>query len=120
MIVIKDDVLHIRRGDSGELTVKIKVGGQEVAMDEGDTMTLTIRQEAKDDSPVVFSTVSDNNTIRIEAGDLSEIEPGKYSCDIQWNRSNGEVHTLFPKTTENEKPKNWKNFCIESEVTIDA
>lgn len=124
-IFIKDGIPHIRRGDSGDLTVPITVqeddGSPKVPyeLQDGDELTLTIRERAESESPVLLQLHSITGTFIFDPADTTSIPAGKYSFDVQLTMADGSVHTLIPKTGDKhyEKETNWKNFCIEAEVT---
>lgn len=124
-IFIKDGIPHIRRGDSGDLTVPITVqeddGSPKVPyeLQDGDELTLTIRERAESESPVLLQLHSLTGSFTFNPQDTKNIPVGKYSFDVQLTMAGGEIHTVIPRTGDEnyEKERNWKNFCIEAEVT---
>lgn len=114
------EVVHIRRGDSGVLTVTVKdEEGTPYEIEDGDLFILTVRKQASDGSDVVFSTTSPIGEFQINPEDTNGAEPGKYSFDIQLNRDGGDIETVYPHVGDPlYESKRWGNFCIEPEVTI--
>lgn len=120
---IVDGIIHIRRGDSGYLTVTIKDDeDQEYEMQDGDILTLTVRERAEEESPVLASITSYDGEFYFTPSDTSDIMDGKYSFDVQLTRNNGDIETVIPHVGDKkyERGKNWGNFCVEAEVTVGA
>lgn len=114
-------IVHIRRGDTGYLTVTIQSGDEPYDLETGDVLELTVRKTASEDSDVVFSKTSYNGTFRIEPTDTTDVNPGKYAFDVQLKHANGDIDTVVPPTGNPLfEGKKWNNFCIEPEVTIDG
>lgn len=124
-IFIRDGIPHIRRGDSGDLVVPITIQEDDGApkvpyeLQDGDELTLTIRERAESDSPILLQLHSLTGSFVFDPQDTADIPVGKYSFDVQLTMADGEIHTIIPKTgdAQYEKERNWKNFCIEAEVT---
>lgn len=122
MFRIEDDVIYITRGDNADLEVKVYIDEEqqtEYELQEGDTITFTVRKIAKEESPVIFSITSISNRIVISHEDTNNADVGKYSADIQLNTASGDIITIWPKfdVTKQSKEYNFKNFCIMPEVT---
>lgn len=114
-------IVHIRRGDTGYLTVAIKSGDVPYDLDDGDVLELTVRKTASKDSEIVLRKTSYNGTFRIEPSDTADANIGKYAFDIQLTHANGDVDTVVPPPGNPLfESKKWNNFCIEPEVTIDG
>ena len=123
MFKIEDDVIYITRGDNAAIEVAAytdESGETPYEMQEGDSITFTVRQIASKKSTVVFSVTSVNNRIVLSHNDTANAEVGKYSADIQLDMANGERHTIWPKFKVGKPSKeyNFKNFCIMPEVTM--
>ena len=122
MFRIEDDVIYITRGDNADLEVKVYIDEEqqtEYELQEGDTITFTVRKIAKEESPVIISITSISNRIVISHEDTNNADVGKYSADIQLNTASGDIITIWPKfdVTKQSKEYNFKNFCIMPEVT---
>lgn len=121
MIRIEDEKIYINRGDDGGFTVDITdMDGCPYEMAEGDFLTCTVRKTAEKGSPILLRTISSNNWIYLNHEDTSEIEAGKYSCDIQLTKANGERVTIYPELYFGNTKTIWNNFIVAGEVTIDA
>lgn len=127
-MVIIDNKLYMYRGDDEILQVDISDdSGETVSVQEGETVTLTVRELPSEESDVVFSTssVPGSNRIIIRHEDTSNAEPGEYSADVQLLTADGKRKTVWPVIDKNAPPKgskqneNRKNFILLSEVTTD-
>lgn len=120
---IIDNEIHMRRGDTGQFTFDVKTkdeDGEEIiyTLQAGDKLTFTVKTAPSKESPALIQkTISSGNTFIIVPNDTRDLDVGKYSFDIQLERANGEIHTVFPPIGTFEKERNYKNFCLESEVT---
>ena len=120
MLLIEDGVIYLTRGDDAEIEVEITDGaGDAYAMQDGDTLALTVREVPTADSPVIFAVESDTNRIVLNHDDTAGVAVGRYSADIEL-RSNGLRRTIFPKPegAMRYREKNFRNFMIMPEVTI--
>lgn len=120
---IVDGIVYMIKGDTESLTIAIKdAANQNYILQAGDTLTLTLRHNTGDKEAAV-SITSSTGTIPINHSDTANIEVGQYSADIQLNKANGEVHTVWPTWDVEEDAKkiksdtNWKNWWIMPEVT---
>lgn len=124
-----DGVITMFKGDYVEFMVDLPIvdsggnaTGEVYQMQDGDTLTLTVRKKPIADSPVEFSTTSTTNKIIIVPADTKDMDVGKYSADIQLN-SGGKVTTIFPLLTNlsdsrRTSTKSWDNFVLVGEVTL--
>ena len=117
MLTIEDEKIYLTKGDDAAIEMTITDSmGQPYTMQEGDTLTLTVRGLPDDSSPVLLTATSVTSTIVIPSSDTSSLTVGEYSCDVQLKNAAGHRYTLYP-TTLYSKVKNWKNFIIMPEVT---
>lgn len=120
MLFVEDNVVYITKGDDAALDVSIFTeNGTPYAMQDGDTLTLTVRQLPDITSPVVLSVNSATNRIVLSAEDTRDAEVGRYSADVQFN-TGGRVRTVWPvlEGRARRSVANFKNFVIMPEVTI--
>ena len=121
MLKIIDDKIYLVRGDDEAITVNLDSGGEVYEMQDGDTITLTVREVPSADSPVLFAVSSISNRIVIRHEDTAALEYGAYSADVQINLADGTRRTVWPTNIEDSnraKQKNIKNFILCSEVTM--
>ena len=119
MFKVEDNVIYLTRGDDAELEVSITDGaGTAYTMQDGDTLTLTVRELPSFDSAVIFSVSSETNRIILSHADTADAEVGRYSADIELV-SEGKRRTVWPELEDSEryKVKNFRNFVIMPEVT---
>ena len=119
------DVIEITRGDYRTLEVGLKdARGEPYEMREGDFLTLTVRELPEAASPVLVQVHSATNVLTFTPGDTANVEPGQYSADIQLTTADGKVITLWESVPADQrskgKIKNWKNFIILPEVTMNG
>lgn len=122
MLFIEEGVVYITRGDDAVLNVGITMDGESYAMQEGDVLTLTVRGKPDDEAAVLLQAQSLPGTSEIPLvhDHTSLVEPGQYSADIQLNTQEGQRITIWPQPEGSlrYKAKNFKNFVIMPEVTM--
>lgn len=123
MLIIENDVVYITRGDDGTLKVAVTSDdGSSYTMQPGDTLTLTVREAPTRDPPVIFTAIgaAGSERIPIRHEDTAEVEPGRYSADVQLRTEAGRRHTVWPElpAADRYKAKNFRNFIIMPEVTM--
>lgn len=122
MFSVSDGVITITRGDYKTLEVQIcDMQGRDYEMQEGDILTLSVRETPEESSPLLVQIHSATNILTFTPSDTSGVEPGQYSGDIQLTTADGKIATLWesvPAEQRNRgKVKNWKNFILLPEVT---
>ena len=116
MLSIKNGKISLTRGDSASICVNlVDASGKQYEMRTGDTLTLTVKERAEDDSAQLLQVVSNTNTIKLAPSDTKNIQPASYSCDIQLETSEGDIFTVVGATT---KSTRLDNFIILPEVTV--
>ena len=113
MIEVTDEYIAVTRGDCGVINVSIKQDDSEYTMDAEDTLELTVRELPSTDSPVLLHKLSKPGVTQIELHtEDTQVEPGRYSADIQLNH--GECrYTIWPEMDAAAyKVKNLKNFVV--------
>ena len=121
MIYLDNNTINLTRGDDASLTVNLTVdGGEPYVMDNREILTLGIRQTPEDSSPLVLQINSypGSNVITFAHEDTAALAVGFYSADIQLTRHDGKIITVWPKLEGSARVsnRNWKNFCLMSEV----
>lgn len=121
MFNIEDGTIYLTRGDDAVIPVLLKVRGEPYEMQEGDTLTFTVRKFGAEEP--LFSAVSETNEITVKHELTDGLEFGKYDADIQLTTWEGSIHTVYPaKDNLNDKQllglKAWENFWLVREVTL--
>lgn len=123
MLQIKNNIIFLTKGDEGVLPVDVTIeDGTAYELGEGEFLTLSVRSLPSADSPLLMRAQSNpgSNRIIIPAEATAEMEPGRYSADIQLTDSAGRPRTIWPDNTE-VKPssqKSFDNFYLTPEVTV--
>ena len=120
MLLIDNDIVYLTKGDDAEIEVNIRDGdGNDYEMQDGDTLTLTVRELPDFSSNVVFAITSTTNRIPISHADTDNADVGRYSMDIELITS-GLHRTIFPTLEKDARArvKNFRNFVIMPEVTV--
>lgn len=123
MLYLEDGILYLTKGDDGALEVAsiTDAQGTEYGMQPGDTLTLTVREYPTNESPVLLSTTSPpgSKRILIRNADTANIEPGRYSADVQLTTNEGYRFTVWPmlEGSKRYRTSNLKNFIVMPEVT---
>lgn len=111
MFEIKNNVIKMTRGDSASLTVDLKKrDGSEYVMQEGDTLTMTVRRVIG--SSVLMQIISNTNTIYISPSDSKNLLVGSCVYDIELKTASADVFTVVG-LGENVT----KNMIVCAEVT---
>ena len=107
MLHIQDNKISLTRGDTAYLNVSVEIDKKPYEMQEGDTLTFSIKKSTSDKTPLVEKTISGGTRIHIEPSDTSGLEYGKYKYDVQLDKANGDVFTIIEPTA----------FVVLEEVT---
>lgn len=124
MLYVENNTVAITQNDDAVLEITVEDDdGIEYALGETETLTLTVRLIPDETSDVLLSITGapGSNRIPIRGADTIDIPPGRYSMDVQLNRSDGTRFTVIPddmEPDERHKIKNWRNFVVMPEVTI--
>lgn len=98
MFSINNNEITISRGDSGQFTIAVNaiVDNQEQAyeMQEGDTLTFTVKKNANDTAALIQKT---GTTINILPTDTAGLTAGDYLYDVKFE-SNGDVDHIIQPT----------------------
>ena len=126
MLKVIEDRIYLIRGDDEALKVNVtNDAGEAVILGETETLTLTVREQPSRESSVIFASTSapGSNRIVINHADTADTEYGEYSADVQLLTAEGRRKTVWPVFGEDNIPrandKNWKNFIILPEVTME-
>lgn len=108
MIKIRNNAIHITRGDSANINVTVaNSDGTSYSLQDGDTITFTVKKTTSDKDAIISKNLSDN-VIHIVPSDTSALEYGNYVYDCQLTTATGAVCTFIAPTL----------FKVEEEVTF--
>lgn len=117
MTLIDDEVLKITKNDDVSFSIIIKDSlGQEYVIEDGDKLTITVRELPTEDSPILLQATTTTNTFDIPRS-MTNIPAGRYTCDIQLDTRFGKRYTVFPIRDIHGYVRNEKNFIVDPEVT---
>lgn len=99
--VSENGYISLTRGDTARLTVSVTddVSGEPYELQNGDTLTLSVKKSIKDVDPVLSKTIENTDTFHIEPKDTAGLSFGKYMYDVQLTMSDGDVYTIIPPST---------------------
>ena len=120
MLLIENGIIYLTKGDDAVIAVSIENSdGSEYEMQEGDTLTLTVKKSPTDSSVVQLFAQSNDKNIALRHSETSKIKPGRYSCDIQLTTNDGYRFTIYPVLPLAKRPimLNYDNFIVMPEVT---
>lgn len=107
--VFDDGKIALTRGDTAWLTVSVTNDtGAAYEIQNGDTLTLSLKKSVKDADIVMSKTVVGTDTFHIKPEDTAELAFRKYVYDVQLTTFDRDVFTVVPPST----------FEILSEVTV--
>ena len=116
MLNVENGVITLTRGDSAYLNFDLTTqDGEEYPLQEGDLLRLTVRAQADSSCPVLLEAESTDETILLKPEQTEQLEPGKYSYDVQLQTASGDVFTILGATGVSPR---LKNFVICPEVTV--
>lgn len=105
MLTLKGNDIHLTKGDTGYLTVDITDGNKPYKINEGDTLTITVKSVTG--TKIFSKTVAAYEAFIITPSDTQDAGVGRYKYDIQLNTIYNEVFTIIPVSA----------FFIEEGVT---
>lgn len=96
-----NNTIQLTRGDTAYLSVNITndIDASTYEMQDGDTVTLTVKKTTKDADFTFQKVVRGATSIKIEPADTENVPVGKYKYDVQLNTANGDVFTVIPVST---------------------
>lgn len=98
--VLENGDIQLTRGDTAHLSVNIvKDKGEAYEIQNGDTLTLSVKKTVKDDEALMSKTIKGSDTFHIEPKDTSDLKFGKYLYDVQLTTDDGDVYTVIPPST---------------------
>ena len=105
----------LTRGDSAYIDVSITTAtGETYVMQTGDRLTLTVRQQADENSAVLLQAESSTTQLHLLPAQTKQLSVGKYSYDVQLSTASGDVYTVAGATGTD---INLNNFTVLPEVT---
>lgn len=115
MLIATADKICITKGDDALLTVL--VDGYE--MQDGDTMTLTVRNSSADTGTALKTFTSSTNVLTLGHTATGALAVGEYSADIQITTDDGLIYTVWPLLPDafRSRDMNFRNFVVMPEVT---
>lgn len=124
-LVVTDTEIIMVRGDAVELDVQLfddSDGKQAHEMQEGETLTLTVRKNPKgsDEEEPLISITSEEPSIRIPASATENLPYGAYSADIEFSSPRlASPVTIWPHRAPYDMARfgALKNFIIGTEIT---
>jgi len=124
-LVVTDTEIIMVRGDAVELDVQLyddPDGEQEHEMQDGETLTLTVRKNPKgnDEEEPLISIMSEETSIRIPASATENLPYGAYSADIEFSSPRlASPVTIWPHRMPYDMARfgALKNFVIGTEIT---
>ena len=121
-MIIEDGKMYMVRGDdeSFEATVTDDFG-EVYEMQDGDVLIFVVREQANENSPVLFQIESTpgNPEIVIHQDYTAEIPVGAYSAILRLITANGLRKTVWPKLKKDNSDistGNMRNFILAREV----
>ena len=121
MIYVENDVIHINRGDDGEIIVPLETyDGETFYLAEDEYLIFGVREKPTADSELLLEIQSEpgSNYIPFAHADTVDIPIGFYSAEIQLMTSDGQRVTVWPwlKGSKRTSTDNRRNFCLMTEV----
>ena len=116
MLKVENGVITLTRGDSAYLNFHLTTqDGEGYQLQEDDLLHLTVREQADSVYPVLLEAESTTETILLTPEQTGQLEPGKYSYDVQLQTAAGDVFTIVGAQSTSAR---LKNFVICPEVTV--
>ena len=97
MFSINGTNISLTRGDSATLSVDLTTqDGEAYELEAGDSLVLTVKRAATDESIVFQLTADSQGTFTFLPSTTESAKFGNYRYDIQLTTSAGEVYTVIP------------------------
>lgn len=89
--------VQMTRGDTAYLKINITndVTGMPYALQNTDTLTLTVKRYVADETPALQKRVQGGDVFRISAEDTQKLPCGVYLYDVQLDTALGDVFTVI-------------------------
>ena len=98
--VSKSGEIKLTRGDTARLTVSVADSdGQPYTVKNDDVLTLTVKQNYEDETPLIEKVVTGDTTFHIEPNDTKSLAFGKYKYDVQLTTADGDNYTVIDDKT---------------------
>lgn len=98
----RDNKWILTRGDTAwfNVTVTDAVSGQEYILVNGDVLLFTLRKyrKEKDATNYIFQKTFEDNQVKIEPSDTSDLNYGDYHFDVELRFANGDIQTVVDDT----------------------
>ena len=108
MFRIVNNVISLTRGDTARFNIILKdSNGSVYTPVEGDTLTMTVKQNTSDTTEV-FQIEAVDGEFEILPENTSGLSFGTYFYDIQLTLNDGDINTVIPVS----------QFKVEEEVTV--
>ncbi len=107
MLTCEGNTIHLTRGDSAVLLLKIqRENGSEYELQAGDSVLFTVKNSVYDTAVIIQKKLIDG-VIKINPDDTKNLQYGTYYYDVELTQSDGFVATVISP----------QKLIIEPEVT---
>lgn len=99
MVIIKNNVITITRGDTLETPVAIELeSGKDFYPSNGDRIRFALKKRYSDPKPIIIKNIDGENLIlRLDAEETKILSPGRYVYDIELTTAEGYVDTFIDR-----------------------
>ena len=99
MVIIKNNVITITRGDTLETPVDIELeSGKDFYPSNGDRIRFALKKRYSDSKPIIIKSIDGENLIlRLDAEETKALSPGRYVYDIELTTAEGYVDTFIDR-----------------------
>lgn len=95
MVNVSNNNIYITRGDSADIQISITEStGEEYTLQDGDTVTFTVKKTVNDTDAVISKNITDGN-LHLSPDDTAGLDYGAYVYDCQLTTSDGRVCTFI-------------------------
>lgn len=95
MFRIENDNIYLTRGDTAGFSIVLFDGIEEYEMQDGDTLTFTVRKNVYSPDILIQKVVTENE-FAFSPRDTQGYPFGNYVYDVQLNFANGDINTVIP------------------------
>lgn len=123
MFYVQNNRIYITRGDDASIECSLTTDdGSRYPVQADDVIALTVRERPQAESLALLRVDGAPGTARIvlRGADTADIDPGRYSADLQLTTGDGKRYTFWPELEGMSRymVKNFANFVIMPEVTV--
>lgn len=97
MLEVINNEVELTKGDTAKLKVNLRLKStkQPYTMQEGETLTLTVKRSSNRRDYCIQKTIKENEIFHIKPEDTEDLDCGVYVYDVELRTKEGDKYTVF-------------------------